>query len=281
MSRFHDHINKCRCCFAQFDKKEARIMINESHREIYRTVIKVELRIDSNLSACICEKCNEMLIRFSESVQEFARIQKIVNDIDNKQNVINEFESIDNNEKVFDSETVQYDVIELNNPQFYDEIKIEEEQIMFQETITDSDTAIRECYVRIERLELKYLPKVYASADMIDFKECYVNLGRQVHNKKTNTKIPIARSIESTTLETQKKKFHIKKRHRRERPNCRSHSCDICGKKYYSALKMEGHMKLTHAGPAKCFDRTCLRSFCSWTKAKEHYYKNHNSDRKV
>lgn len=269
-SQFHDHINKCRCCFTQLNEKKT--ILTESHQEIFRSVIKVELRMDSNLSAYICEHCNEQLKEFSDVVKQLGRVQKNVNEfIASEENNNSQDRSIEDNENIYESETIPYNVVEQNETQFFDEIKIEEEQIMVQEIIIDTSEAIRDCYVRIERLEQKDLPD-----------ECHVDLGGKFDERNADTEITFAGNIKTKSSKLRNLNSNVTEQERRPRLSCyRFYTCDICGKKYHSALKMEGHMKQTHVGPAKCYDRNCLRSFCSWTNAKTHYYKYHNPDRAV
>lgn len=257
ISHFHDYINKCRCCLTQFTEKEARIMLNESHREIYRSVIKVELIINSSLSSWICEICNKKLRNVSDVVQELGRVQKMVNEL-----------FTDGNDNIIKEEIISYDVIEQTDDVFYDEIKIEEEQIMSQDMILNSETlkaSTRECSVRIKRLELKDLPDEHESTPVIELTDCLLHLERQndvtnevkiIKNPKQNSKEIPGQIIKNTE---------------------KSCSCDICGKKCYSTVVMKGHMRLAHLR-INCLEKKCKSKFIGLESAKDHYQRCHNSD---
>lgn len=82
----------------------------------------------------------------------------------------------------------------VSNHQTNDEMKIEEEQITFQEMIIDSnENSIRECYVRIERLHTKDLPELYESASIMDSNKCnlHVDHGQQFDKNNGNIKITV------------------------------------------------------------------------------------------
>lgn len=111
--QFHDHLNKCRCCFNEFEKGKRKVEITEWHREVYRLVIKTELRMDLNLSSHLCENCNDNMKNLSEFVQ-VVEVMAVRCD-EEKYTVKDEFSS--------------YDIIDQNGElKVVEDIEIEEKQ---------------------------------------------------------------------------------------------------------------------------------------------------------
>lgn len=248
-TEFDDHINKCRYCLTKIDEKNKRIILNESHREIFRLIIKVELTTDSNLSAYICENCNEKL--------------KKVSDVD-------EDRFIEDSENIIKEEIIPYDVIETDDV-FYDDIKIEEGQIMSLDMILNSETlkaSTRECYVKLKRLNSKDLPDEPESTPIIELTDCFVNLGQRVNVTKEVEIIKYSKQSDNEIpgrITSKAEKF------------C---SCDLCGKKCHSSVVMKGHMIIKHI-KMNCFVKSCKSKLTGLELTKFHYSRYHNSDRAV
>lgn len=64
---FHNHHNKCRCCFQKFGETgpKTKIRIMKTEQNLFEKLTGVKLRMDSNLSNYLCTKCDAKLQRFS------------------------------------------------------------------------------------------------------------------------------------------------------------------------------------------------------------------------
>lgn len=183
-NKFQDHMNKCRCCLAHFDETKTRILITDFHREIFRSVIKVELRIDLRLSDYMCSKCDEKLKNLSELVQGMR--EKLTNFHELKENIVKEeilscsgLESTDEQQHLDTSQAVIYD--------FYDKLEIEKEEIL--ETQSESMIITEEYDVSNDNnrnYELAY-----------NLKDCTVNIMRLDMSLVENRRVDV---INSSTL---------------------------------------------------------------------------------
>lgn len=151
---FHDHINKCRCCFTYSQNKNENVLINEMHRKIFQLVLNVDLKINSNFSDYLCRSCNEKLLKLSEFVHTFGEVQtKIYKSVDDENSTVSESFALQE-----EPATLQHFVGAVSShDNLIDIVKIEKEQILVEQIGLPSyymDFNLKECSVRLERVSV-------------------------------------------------------------------------------------------------------------------------------
>lgn len=221
MHQFYDHINKCRCCFTGFDKRNKRVVIRELHQELFRSIFAVELRMDPTLSANICRNCDNKLIKLSLFIQIVSDVQKD----------FSEFVDMNDSNIVVKDEIVPYDVIvhDIQPEHENDEhigAAIETERQFFRIHQANS-ISITDYGGRVVKVEKHEQEKVNSNP-MISMEDCCVNLERLDEDiiKKfkgdnvalMNVKIERKHSARKngTKQEDLKSKHHNLSRHTRE-----------------------------------------------------------------
>lgn len=143
---FHNHKNKCRCCFNEFTGSGTQI--SEWHRELFRLVIKVELRSDSRLSEKICSECNEKMKNLTEFTQTLSETQKqFCESVDNVDIDVSVEDEI-GIEIIFQDERGESQNFTCNEKQV-------ESKFMHQDKLSEPSKAmkLKQCFVRIEKLD--------------------------------------------------------------------------------------------------------------------------------
>lgn len=250
--QFHDHVNKCRCCFNEFVADNRKVEISEWHRKVFRSVIKVELRMDSNLSAYLCQNCDKKLKNTSEFVQV---IEKMTDRCDQ-----DEYTLKDNN--------ISHDIIEDNENVLgvMGNIEIDKEQFSTH--------------------QIKFKLAFYCEIDMgliskVNLKDCSVNLERLSENSsrkymtefellfKKDSKIEkLLLYCDQCRYQTTRRQYiynHIKRMHKQIEI---FFNCDLC--RYQTTIKpyIHNHMKRTHSfKESKCMK--CDKVYANETKLRD------------
>lgn len=72
---YHDHLNKCRCCFREPFQFSSQSLIQEWQREIFHALTNIELRNELGLSTNICMECITMFSTIDKFRVNVGRLQ--------------------------------------------------------------------------------------------------------------------------------------------------------------------------------------------------------------
>lgn len=247
---------KCRCCFKKFDDTNEKLLISESHVVVFRNIINVELKLDSSFSFFICRTCDNRLNILSEFVKTFGNIQGKFNDF---------LDSVTNISEVEIDESEEF---------------IDDDQSETQKTITNTlNMCIKNCYVRLERLDVNSINKIIPLKNASKVKNSRV----EKHHKTRSRFSPLIGKLfccDMCGYQTLRKMciaLHMKARH-----SVNIIKCEICHGVYDSKLKFNVHFRKIHK-ERQTFD--CLlcgtKSFkyIEYKSLKAHVIKCHSMDK--
>lgn len=270
---FQKYINKCRCCFTEFCENDEMIAISVLHREIFQSIVKVELKIDSNLSAYMCGQCDKNLKNLSEfaytlretttnsNVASKCPRKKTISRVRVAQKKVEARKSLTISRK--NTESTRNNLLIGNRPFSCD--------ICGYRAKNKGGIS--------QHIDLKHV---------IEKSRCELCL--KIFNNPTRLKIHLKRHTVTKTYDClicnynfknyTHLKRHVDSKHPFQKVSIEC-TCDVCGGKFYSKLKIDKHMERTHSGPIKCPIENCMKKFAYSILRKLHLISFHQLDAKV
>lgn len=235
--KFFDHQNKCRSCFGAFEPNSTKVIIKQQQMRMFHTLTGIELRMDSNFSKYLCTGCDAELKRLAKFRENIGGLQKEFYEFAESEQgcVVMKREIVDDIEHVNMDDPLS---VSTANDFFKEELESEEEDDNKSEI--EPDASIRECYVKLDRIDVSNYPQYSEEVDC-DIEDDDDDDSEYKPKCKT-------RKVKVAQKSREPKKIA---RSYTSRPKNVILTCDLCDKKFDEIPKVIAHMKVHR------FDYTC------------------------
>lgn len=264
-------IYKCRICSISISDQTSIDHMNYKHREVFCSLIGVELRLNSSINYFICKACDFKLKTCSDLAQELGNMQKAFNEY------LGNFETIQNDEIIENDATEQ---IEEQNS-VGDKSSSDVTKIVSKSSVT------RKLVVMLDRLDDSTIErykskKIHCSSEQKNLKSTEIVKTQSVIRRLVVRLERIDESIiESYKNKTAKsrnehKTMQMKTQENKSSklPTIDSIKCHICGYKPNYKENLIRHIALKHTfEKSQC--EICKKIFDNKTKMEIHSKRNH------